>query len=365
MSDNAPPPYSTVPSSSSSYPADSKVATIAAVQAQQQQQQYGGGGSSSSSSYPQPAQPSSFPSQQPSYPPKNHLPYELTPDMERFRDLIGLYEISELMAGKLRKLDAYDVVIVCDDSGSMNSPSAQGDATGGVRTNPYGPKTTRWDELKYVVKIISAIATTLDEDGIDIYFLNRPGLRNVKNADQIDQAFTHPPSGGTPINRILRQVLHDKRPVYSSPESSKKLLILIATDGEPTDEQGIHTLRTILTHERQPIDRVHVIFVACTDDEAAVSYLNQWDRDVRNVDVVDDYWSERREVLRVQGPQFMFSKGDWVCKILLGSVDPEIDHLDEWRVGTTGLAAVQQGYPPPDGQHRRHQNESSGCCVIL
>ena len=55
-----------------------------------------------------------------------------------------------------------------------------------------------------------------------------------------------------------------------------------------------------MTHERQPVDRVHVIFVACTDDENAVAYLNQWDRNVRNVDVIDDYWSERREILRVQ-----------------------------------------------------------------
>ncbi|KAJ3032483.1 hypothetical protein HDV00_007448 [Rhizophlyctis rosea] len=358
---SAPPPYSEA-GSSAAFPADGKTAMKEAMQASQNQSV---GGPSSSSSYAPVAYP---PPQAPV------IPYQLSEDMERFRDVIGLYEISHLMASKLRALDAYDIVLICDDSGSMRSPSAQGL---GARVDPYAPKSTRWDELRYVVNIISAIATTLDEDGIDIYFLNRLGLRNVKNPSQIEQAFHTLPSGGTPINSVLRRVLSDKRPVYASPESSKKLLIILATDGEPTDEAGISTLRHILTNERQPIDRVHVIFVACTDDDNAIAYLNQWDTSIKNVDVIDDYWNERREVLRVQGEGFMFSKGDWVCKILLGSVDTEIDHLDEWRVGTRGSgvgggggyvgSGVQQqgGHAGRTHGHGPRGQDSSGCCALL
>jgi hypothetical protein len=69
--------------------------------------------------------------------------------------------------------------------------------------------------------------------------------------------------------------------------------------------------------------------VACTDDDEAVSYLNKWDRELDNLDVVDDYRSERKEVKAAQGSSFPFSFGDYVVKSLIGSIDPTLDNLDE------------------------------------
>ena len=63
--------------------------------------------------------------------------------------------------------------------------------------------------------------------------------------------------------------------------------------------------------------------------QATVSYMNEWDRVIPRLDVVDDYASERAEVLAAQGPCFAFSRGDYCAKLLLGSIDPEIDALDE------------------------------------
>jgi hypothetical protein len=40
------------------------------------------------------------------------------------------------------------------------------------------------------------------------------------------------------------------------------------------------------------------------------SYLNDWDKRIPNLDVADDYRSERQEILKVQGKQFPFSFGD-------------------------------------------------------
>jgi type IV secretory pathway VirB6-like protein len=42
------------------------------------------------------------------------------------------------------------------------------------------------------------------------------------------------------------------------------------------------------------------------------SYLNNWDKKIPNLDVADDYRSERQEILQVQGKDFPFSFGD-VC----------------------------------------------------
>jgi hypothetical protein len=48
-----------------------------------------------------------------------------------------------------------------------------------------------------------------------------------------------------------------------------------------------------------------------------------------NLDVVDDYRSERKEVKAAQGSSFPFSFGDYVVKSLIGSIDPVLDNLDE------------------------------------
>lgn len=40
------------------------------------------------------------------------------------------------------------------------------------------------------------------------------------------------------------------------------------------------------------------------------SYLNNWDKKIQNLDVADDYKSERQEIQKVQGKNFPFSFGD-------------------------------------------------------
>lgn len=50
---------------------------------------------------------------------------------------------------------------------------------------------------------------------------------------------------------------------------------------------------------------------------------------MKNVDVVDDYASERAEVRKKKGQNHPFSMGDYVCKLLLGAVDPQLDKSDE------------------------------------
>ena len=69
--------------------------------------------------------------------------------------------------------------------------------------------------------------------------------------------------GSTPIVPVLRQVLKDKRNhIYE-----RNLLILLATDGVPTDEQertDIHTLEHVLKNERRPTNRIPVTIIACT-----------------------------------------------------------------------------------------------------
>jgi hypothetical protein len=51
------------------------------------------------------------------------------------------------------------------------------------------------DELKQTVSIVVDIASVLDPDGVDIYFLNREPLFHVRNSAQLIPIFAVPPSG--------------------------------------------------------------------------------------------------------------------------------------------------------------------------
>ncbi len=63
----------------------------------------------------------------------------------------------------------------------------------------------------------------------------------------------------------MRQILHEKKQQIQE----RKLLLLIATDGEPTDDDGFQNVaefRHVLERERTPIDRIPVTIIACTGE---------------------------------------------------------------------------------------------------
>ncbi|KAL0216166.1 hypothetical protein P9112_008350 [Eukaryota sp. TZLM1-RC] len=245
---------------------------------------------------------------------------------ERFLQIVRNFEISEQMAMYLRRLEAFDIVIIGDDSGSMNTPQ--------VPIHSSAPSMTRWDELKSQVSVISQLATALDSDGIDIYFLNSPGMHNVNCPAHVNSLFQRRPAGVTPLTRVFNQVIADKQHVIGGPEACKKLLVIIITDGQPSNEQGYPDIRPFKRALQTKPDNVFVSIVACTDDQSTMSYLNDWDDSIPNLDVIDDYVSERQEIREAQGHSFPFSYGDYIVKILCGPIVPELDQLDSKKGGS-------------------------------
>ena len=256
--------------------------------------------------------------------------------LAKFDALIRRHEINPDYAIKLRQLEGFEIVIICDDSGSMNTPV----------TNPsikdHKNLQSRWDELRSTVKTIVEIAGVLDKTGVDIYFLNRPGVKNVTDFATLEPHFATDPEGYTPIVQVFTQVLNDMKQILSE----KKLLIILATDGEPTTSSGLTTSGGIsektkfynLLKIRQPIDRIYTTILACTDDDSVISYLQNWDTTIANLDVVDDFHTVKSNVLTKQGQTYHFSFGDYVVKTLLGSMDKffdEIDEIDETYVSTS------------------------------
>jgi hypothetical protein len=248
--------------------------------------------------------------------------------LARFRELAGRYEIRPDFCAKLRQLEGFEIVIICDDSGSMANVL---DQTPG---DPFGKRYTRWDELKHYVGIVTDIAGILDQNGLDIYFLNRPSVTGITHSDQVQPLFQNPPGGYTPIPRVLNQILRDKAAIIRE----KNMLILIATDGQPTTDDGCDATSEFFNSLKTRPKNVHVSIIACTDDDSTMNYLNNIDCIIPSVDVNDDYLSEKREVQTAQGANYAFSFGDYVVKTLLGSIDPLFDLLDEKRHNSAAKA---------------------------
>jgi len=138
-----------------------------------------------------------------------------------------MYEISPLFQEDIQVIKKYDIVIICDDSGSMVEPSTYLS----FKTNKMVTK-TRWDELQETVEIIVELCILLDDDGIDIWFLNSRSLpvKNVTSKEKVMELFNMKPYGRTPLTRVTEKVMMEP--------SNKPKLILIATDGEPNNDDG-------------------------------------------------------------------------------------------------------------------------------
>lgn len=152
---------------------------------------------------------------------------------ERFRHIIQTYEISQEFAGRLQLLNNFKIVFLLDDSSSMNS--ALGDSPLNKPGNMI--KATRWNEAEYFATISIEIANLFDRNGCDIHFLNhKPPIRGVKSSQEfLNQFRAIKPNGYTPLTKALSNVLQENRQALNE----RKLLIIILTDGEPTDEYVI------------------------------------------------------------------------------------------------------------------------------
>jgi hypothetical protein len=243
---------------------------------------------------------------------------------EQFRGIIQRYEINADYANRLQSLVGFKIVFIFDDSSSMNSQLSDSPL---LRTNP---NVTRWNELEYFASISIEIANLFNSNGSDVYFLNRPAMKNVLDVGSVLNSFKQmKPNGYTPLTRTLETVLRDNLNLVNY---EKKLLIIIVTDGEPTDDSGhgdVHGFKKCLK-SRTPVDRIYTSIIACTDQDDSMEYLNKMDRNIKNLDVVDDFRSEKEEILKKSGSRsHQFTYGDYVCKCLLGSVDKSLDRADE------------------------------------
>mmetsp|Transcript_21968 Transcript_21968/g.63067 ORF Transcript_21968/g.63067 Transcript_21968/m.63067 type:complete len:289 (-) Transcript_21968:109-975(-) len=238
--------------------------------------------------------------------------------MQKLKAVLARFEITIAEANELSVLEDYEMVIIADDSGSMQMSSLP------PQMRQLGqPGPTRWEELKHTVSEIVEIATCFDTSGVDVFFLNRQPVMGVNSATdpRFLMAFAPPPQGTTPLTETLQRVA-------ARMAGEKPILLFILTDGVPNGgpEPFKRALKRLLAPGAACKMRVQVM--ACTGDDNEIGWLNVLDRELAELDVTDDYHTEAAEVVRA-GLAKRFTRGDWCMKAMLGPVVSKFDAWDE------------------------------------
>ncbi|CAF1261577.1 unnamed protein product [Adineta ricciae] len=224
----------------------------------------------------------------------------------KLEGIILRYEIPADKCYRLRALKDYEIIVIGDDSGSMN-------------TTVDNTNVTRWDELRNLLKIIIEFGTIFDPSGVDVFFLNRPQCTGITDPRGIDRLFIDPPSGFTPLAKKSKEVIEFAR---ANIDETKKVLLFIATDGLPTDDKGYPDLNEFTRVIRNEIDHeiIHIMFLLCTDEQESVDYLTAFRTTVPNVHVCDDYETERRRVRHLYGRNSQFTRTDYYIHALVSAI---------------------------------------------
>jgi len=229
-------------------------------------------------------------------------------------------DVTEEIVRDLLSIAGTDIIVVADDSGSMNSVSDT--------TNVSAP-VTRWGELKQtLLELVEMLLLVDHTDGFTLKFLNDPRWYTVTSRAQVEQIFhNRRPAGITPLATTLRSVFMGEWAAALKRAEIKEVILLVATDGEPTDTNFSGLSDLIRNRPRQPFS-YFVTFLMCTEMDDLVDQYDACIDNIPGCDVVDDYASERKQVLKA-GREKTFSRSKWLAKAVLGGKMPKYDRMDE------------------------------------
>jgi len=170
---------------------------------------------------------------------------------------------------------------------------------------------TRWEEVKEGVIYHAQLASLLGAHTV-FRLLNNPGFRVGQQEFTVETHHDYQaarslmnkaqPSGLTPLNDHILYIHERIRSMSPSLEKDgKKAVIILATDGLPTDEMGFSSeyasnqfIQSLRLLEGLP---VWIVIRLCTDEDKVVSFYNNIDEQLElSIDVLDDIEAEAKEV---------------------------------------------------------------------
>ena len=182
------------------------------------------------------------------------------------------------------------------------------------RENVAVERCTRWEELREAVIYHAQLATLLNAP-TKFVLLNDPdmmgephgyrrqemsiGQRGSQRIEEDLKSFLGTfariePGGATPLTKHLVQI-------YKSIQHLQdKIVLVLATDGRPTDSFGYSSTSVDRAFEealRQIQSKAWVVVRLCTDDSSTIQYYQQLDEHMElSLEVLDDYLDEAKEV---------------------------------------------------------------------
>jgi hypothetical protein len=115
----------------------------------------------------------------------------------------------------------------------------------------------------------------------------------------------------------------------------KNVLMVLATDGQPTDDDGNIQLQEFVDFIASKPERLYLSILACTDDSEEMSYLDNLEAlQIPHFCVSDDFRDERKRFRAETGD--ILTHGTYLAKVLLGPI-----------YGDAGLASKSATQPTP------------------
>jgi Mg-chelatase subunit ChlD len=187
------------------------------------------------------------------------------------------------------ELAKYDYILVLDKSGSMGERDMPGNKS-------------RWEAAQEATLALARKCAEFDADGITIVpfagsFKSYP---NVVGSDvQLKQIFTeNEPNGGTDLTKVLTHVFDT---YFANP--AKPIIVLVVTDGEPTDPSSVAKLIVNTTKKMNTDDQIGVQFIQIGSDAGATRFLKSLDDDLvsqgAKFDIVDTKTTDEMENMTI------------------------------------------------------------------
>jgi len=281
---------------------------------------------------------------------------------ERVADVAAQLNLSQEIVFDLLRWYGTEVVVVIDDSKSM------------VSISNFETVQTRWEEMQERLDALLQLLLVINEESkITLQFLNSrnpnkstdgvsDGVSANKSTEGVSDGVSvssaeelracwkwAKPNGGTPL-------LEKCEPYLCEPDSENERLLLVLTDGEPTD----CSMRGFENCIRKKSKSVFVNFVLCTNEPKVVRLYNQHMDKLDGVDVIDDFSSESAEV---QKKGKIMTLNQYLAKTILGPKFKKYDMLDEGKnVPATGAHVPTPDLEWSDKMPRTKEPKAGGGC---
>lgn len=162
------------------------------------------------------------------------------------------------------KLTEYDFIVCIDASGSMSTEDCPGSRS-------------RWAYMQESLMAFTRDVSKLDDDGIGLVVFGGSNITAQDNVtvDKVEAVFAErSPRGGTPLHSALERAL------ALGSKSSKKLFVLVFTDGEPDDKKMVEDVIRRQANSQPKDESCTFLFVQIGRDADASKYLHHLDDEI-------------------------------------------------------------------------------------